>query len=73
MKDIEKLPASEFTKREAIAKSIMAALLSDVETQRWIQTDPRYSKNGLPFCDVVAINSIEFTDALLRALDYVGE
>jgi hypothetical protein len=54
------------SKRELIAAKVMSALVSDVEVSRWIQADPRF--NQLNFKEVVAMNAVEFADALLAEL-----
>lgn len=54
-------------KREYFAAKMMQALLSDVEVGRWLQTDPRY--NNTNFKEVVAINAVEFADALINELN----
>lgn len=55
------------TIRQHFAAMAMQALLSDVEVQRWIQEDPRY--DGDNFKNVVAVNSVEFADALIAELN----
>jgi hypothetical protein len=54
------------TKREYFAGLAMQGLLSCIEMQRWLQTDPRYT--GQNFAKVVAINATEFADALIEQL-----
>lgn len=60
-------PYCGLTKRELFAAMAMQGLLSDVETQRQMQQDPRYNKKN--FNEVVAMNAIEFADALLKHLE----
>lgn len=55
------------TKREYFAAKAMQGLLSDVDVQRWLQNDPRFM--GDNFSEVVAINSCEFADSLIRELN----
>ncbi len=54
------------TLRQYYAGQAMQGLLSDVEAQRWLQTDPRFT--GQNFAQVLAINSVEFSDALISEL-----
>lgn len=60
-------PQSGLTIRQYYAGLFMAALISDVEVGRWIQTDPRF--NDLNFKEIVAMNAIEFSDALITELN----
>ena len=55
------------TKRERFAMAAMQALLSSIPTQKELQGDARY--DGDNFMTVVALNSIEFADALLKQLE----
>lgn len=54
------------SKREAFASMAMKGLLSCYQAQQDTQSDPRY--NGENFKEVVALNSVEFADALLAEL-----
>lgn len=56
------------TKREYASFMAMQGLLSNYDVQVRICTvDPRY--NGNNFAEVIAINSLEFADALLKELE----
>jgi len=61
------------TKREYIAAKAMAALIGNpVASQCICNNDPRYKKQAdgqCNFADVVALNALEFADALLATLD----
>lgn len=58
------------TKREWLAGLAMQGLLSNYEARVKIcNTDPRYNDEN--FAEVVAINSVEFADALLKQLDKI--
>jgi hypothetical protein len=60
--------AAGVSKREFLAAKAMQGLLSNWEVQCKIcDVDPRY--NGNNFAEVIAINSIEFADALLAELE----
>lgn len=58
--------APGLTKREYFAGLAMQGLLANYEAQKDMQGDPRYDGNN--FSQVVAINSLEFADALLSEL-----
>jgi len=67
------LPVGGLTKREYFAAKFGAALASDVEIGRWLQTDPRYRKQPdghFNFSEVLATNACEMADALIAALNY---
>lgn len=55
------------SKREYFAGLAMQSAISDVHVQFWMKTDSRY--NGENFAEVVAVNSCEFADALLKQLN----
>lgn len=61
------------TKRELFAMAAMQGLLANYEAQRNIcNSDPRYKAQPdgqFNFAAVVAVNSTEFADALLEALE----
>jgi hypothetical protein len=62
------LNAPGLSKRELIAAMAMQGLLSCYDAQVDMQhSDPRY--NGHNFKEVVAVNAVEFTDALLKELE----
>lgn len=52
--------------RQYYAGLAMQGMLSDVNVQYWLQEDPRYDGNN--FAEVVAKNSVEFADALIKEL-----
>lgn len=52
--------------RQYYAGLAMQGMLSDVNVQYWLQEDPRYYGNN--FAEVVAKNSVEFADALIKEL-----
>lgn len=55
------------TIREKIAAMAMEGIVGDYQTgQRIVDTDPRY--NGSNYSAVVAINAVEFADALIAEL-----
>lgn len=55
--------------RQEFAAKAMQGLLSDVETQRWIQEDKRFTGNN--FAEVVGLNCVEFADNLINALNTI--
>lgn len=61
------------TKREEFAKAAMAAIVSSFRVSEEIcNTDPRYKKQAdghFNFSQVVALNAVEFADALLTELE----
>lgn len=56
-----------FTKREKLAGMAMQGLLANYQAQQDMQRDFGYT--GSNFMDVLAENSVDFADALLRRLE----
>lgn len=57
--------------RQEAAIAAMKAMLGDIEISKWVQTDPRYklqADGSYNFREVIAVNAVEFADALLDAL-----
>lgn len=62
------MPPTPFLRRDRIATAAMNAIIGNWEASCKIcDSDPRY--NGTNFCEVVAINAVEFADALINELD----
>lgn len=65
--DFNAIAKSLLTKREMFAMAAMQGILSSYEVQKDLQDDARFT--GGNFANVVALNAIEFADALLKQLE----